>query len=210
MIGTMARIGLFGAAAILLFAFSCGRDDAPEPEVSVEPAKVSPVVLRPSVGWDAAPNSRRWTTAALQALDTHGSALPAMVPGDIDAYCPGYAEASRPERKAFWVSLLSALSKHESTWRPGVSGGDGRWHGLLQISPATARGYGCAATTADELKVGAANLACAIRIMAVTVPRDGVISEGMRGVAADWGPFHQSRKRADIQARTRAQPFCSE
>jgi hypothetical protein len=56
--------------------------------------------------------------------------------------------------------------------------------------------------------VGAANLSCAIRIMSETVPRDGVISKGMRGVAADWGPFHQSRKRSDIQERTKAQPFC--
>lgn len=205
----MARIGLFGAAAILLFAFSCGRDDTPEVEEVVTPEKVTPAVVRPSVGWDSQPNARRWTSAALQALDTHGAALPAFVPADIDAYCPGYPEATTAERKAFWVSLLSALSKHESTWRPGVSGGDGRWHGLLQISPGTARGYGCAATSSEELKVGAANLACAIRIMAVTVPRDGVISQGMRGVAADWGPFHQSRKRNDIQARTRAQPFCA-
>ena len=205
MMGTMARLGLFGAAAILLFAFSCGREAPPV----VEAEKISPAVIRPALGWDVAPNAERWTTAALKALDTHGAPLPDMVPADIDNYCPGYVDATEPERKAFWVSLLSALSKHESTWRPDVSGGEGRWHGLLQISPGTARGYGCVATSAAALKVGAANLSCAIRIMAVTVPRDGVISAGMRGVAADWGPFHQSRKRADIQARTRAQPFCA-
>ena len=199
----MARIGLFGAAAILLFAFSCGRD---APEIAV-PEKSA--AIRPQVGWDVSPNAERWTQAALVALDTHGAALPATIPADIDNYCPGYRTADREERKAFWVALLSALSRHESTWRPDVSGGGGRWHGLLQISPATARGYGCQAQTAAELKVGAANLACGLRIMSVTVPRDGVISAGMRGVAADWGPFHQSRKREDIKARTRAQPFCS-
>ena len=198
----MARIGLFGAAAILLFAFSCGRD-APAPPIAEKSS-----AIRPQVGWDVSPNAERWTRAALVALDTHGAALPATIPADIDNYCPGYRTADREERKAFWVALLSALSRHESTWRPDVSGGDGRWHGLLQISPATARGYGCQAQTAAELKVGAANLSCGLRIMATTVPRDGVISAGMRGVAADWGPFHQSRKREDIKARTRAQPFC--
>ncbi len=203
-IRTMARIGLFGAAAILLFAFSCGR----EPGTDDETEKVGASVVRPQVGWDVSPKSEIWTTAALAALDTHGAALPALVPDDIDAYCPAYPDATEAERKAFWVALLSALSKHESTWRPTVSGGDGRWHGLLQISPGTAKAYGCKATTAQELKVGADNLACGIRIMAVTVPRDGVISAGMQGVAADWGPFHQSRKRSDIQERTRAQPFC--
>ena len=200
----MARIGLFGAAAILLFAFSCGRDPTSDTEVE----KITPSVIRPAVGWDAVANSELWTSTALRALETHGSALPAMVPADIDNYCPAYATATEAERKAFWVALLSALSKHESTWRQDVSGGEGRWHGLLQISPGTARGYGCNAQSAAALKDGAANLSCAIRIMAETVPRDGVISEGMRGVAADWGPFHQSRKRLDIQQRTKAQPFC--
>ena len=208
MIGTMARIGLFGAAAILLFAFSCGRDEAPP----VEAEKVTPAVVRPALGWDIAPNSERWTTAALGALDTHGAALPAMVPADIETYCPGYVDATRPERKAFWVSLLSALSKHESTWRPDVSGGEGRWHGLLQISPGTARGYGCAATTASELKVGAANLSCAIRIMAVTVPRDGVIhgkDRKWRGVSADWGPMRSPGKRADMARWLKQQTYCT-
>jgi hypothetical protein len=35
--------------------------------------------------------------------------------------------------------------------------------------------------------------------MGETVPRDGVVSRGMRGVAADWGPFHSSRKREDMR-----------
>ncbi len=198
----MARIGFFGAAAIFIFAFSCSRDDVSDAE------KIGASAVRPAVGWDSVTGSERRTSAALTALDQHGAALSAVVPADIETYCPGYATATEAERKAFWVALLSALSRHESTWRQEVSGGDGRWHGLLQISPGTARGYGCDATSSSELKVGTANLSCAIRIMAVTVPRDGVISAGMQGVAADWGPFHQSRKRADIQARTRAQPFC--
>ncbi|WP_371931077.1 hypothetical protein [Roseovarius sp. MMSF_3281] len=44
--------------------------------------------------------------------------------------------------------------------------------------------------------------------MAVTVPRDGVVSRGMRGVAADWGPFHSSRKRNDMKAWLRRQSYC--
>ena len=101
MTGPMARIGFFGAAAILVFAFSCSRDDPADAE------KISPAVVRPAVGWDTVPNSEQWTTAALAALDTHGASLPAMVPADIDSYCPGYAEASEAERKAFWVAFSS-------------------------------------------------------------------------------------------------------
>lgn len=144
----------------------------------------------------------------MAALDLHGAVLVTLVPGDIDQYCPGYVNASEQRRKAFWVNLIASLSYHESTWRPEVSGGGGRWHGLLQISPATARGYGCVAEDAGDLKDGALNLSCGIRIMAETVVRDGVISRDMEGIAADWGPFHQERKRNDIKAYTKSLPYC--
>jgi hypothetical protein len=144
----------------------------------------------------------------MAALDSHGSPLIALVPEDIAQYCPGYQDASPRVRKAFWVNLIASLSYHESTWRPDVSGGEGEWHGLLQIAPATARGYGCVAGDADALKDGALNVSCGIRIMAETVPRDDVISRGMRGIAADWGPFHQESKRNDIKAYTRGLSYC--
>lgn len=176
-------------------------------ELTAPPPEEEPEI-EVTAAWDHRPEADAWTEAALQALDGHGAPLLFTVPNDIEAYCPAYPEASLAERKAFWVNMLSALAKHESTWKPRASGGGGRWHGLLQISPGTARGYGCKARSADALKDGEANLACAIRIMAVTVPRDRVISRGMRGIAADWGPFHQARKRQDMQAWTRAQPVC--
>jgi hypothetical protein len=44
--------------------------------------------------------------------------------------------------------------------------------------------------------------------MAKTVARDQVVSRKMRGVAADWGPFHSSKKRNDMMAWTRSQSYC--
>ena len=111
-------------------------------------------------------------------------------------------------RAAFWVGLMSALAKHESTYRQTAVGGGGRWYGLLQILPATARGYKCNDPSREGLKVGTRNLSCAVRIMATTVPRDQVVSAGMRGVAADWGPFHSSRKREDMRKWVRSQEYC--
>ncbi len=163
----------------------------------------------PVARWDFRPEGHQWTEASISALATYGRPLIELVPEDIDAWCPGYKTASETERKAFWIGLLSSLAKHESTWRPEVSGGGGKWHGLLQIAPATARGYGCRAQTAEALKDGAANLSCAIRIMAVTVPRDRVVDANGRGVAADWGPFHQSKKREEMRTWVRNQPYCS-
>ena len=185
---------------VALYACSRGTDTS---EASL--TDVEPVAAR----WDEAERGPLWTEAALAALDSHGEPLVKLVPTDIDSYCPAYPNASESERKAFWVNLLASLSYHESTWRADVSGGNNQWHGLLQISPATAEGYGCRAQSAEDLKNGRRNVACALRIMAVTVPRDGVISEGMRGIAADWGPFHQERKRTDIQSYTRELPYCS-
>ncbi|MEZ5721234.1 MAG: hypothetical protein R3D59_05925 [Paracoccaceae bacterium] len=108
--------------------------------------------------WDNAPASEGWTEATLAALDSHGQNLVNTTPADIDVWCPGYEKADKEGRKAFWTGLLSALSKHESTWQPAVVGGGGRWFGLVQISPATARYHGCRAGSGEALKDGAANL----------------------------------------------------
>lgn len=158
--------------------------------------------------WDHRPEAAAWTNAALAALDRHGVALVETVPRDAGVWCPGYVDATEQERKAFWVGLLSALAKHESTWNPEAVGGGGKWFGLVQISPATARGYGCEHASGDALKNGSGNLSCAIRILSHTVPRDGVVAEGGRGVAADWGPFHSAAKRAEMMEWTSNQSYC--
>jgi hypothetical protein len=163
----------------------------------------------PPMRWDHRPEASIWTTEALAAVDAHPAGLPAVIPADIATWCPGYATATEDEREAFWVGLMSALAKHESTWNPRASGGGGAWIGLLQISPATARHYGCEARTSAALKDGAANLDCAVRIAAVQVARDGMVAgNGARGMGRDWAPFRNSSKRADMSAWTRAQSYC--
>ena len=179
-----------------------GTAPGTEPRVRAAPAL-------PDLAWPEGPRAERWTVAAMSALQTHGKPLVETVPGDIETWCPGYEAASDAERAAFWAGLLSMLARYESTWNPRAVGGGGRWFGLVQIAPATARGYGCEARSGEALQDGAANLRCAIRIMAVTVLRDGVVAAGGGGVAADWGPFSSSGKRGEMAAWTRSQPFCA-
>ena len=176
--------------------------------VSASPRPVARRVI-PEARWGTGAGRTDWSLSVLSALRGPARALPATVPADIAQWCPAYPSASRDQREAFWLGLVSALAKHESTWRPTAVGGGGQWVGLLQILPATARGYGCEARSAEALKNPRLNLACGMRIMARTVKRDGVISHNMRGVAADWGPFHSRSKREDMMAWTRSQDYCS-
>ncbi|WP_370401836.1 transglycosylase SLT domain-containing protein [Sulfitobacter sp. JB4-11] len=186
-------------------------------QTTAGPQALFSTVVRPPASRPALPQTRWqhksghavWTRAALSALKAHGKPLVDLVPADIGNWCPAYPQATDRDRRAFWVGFLSALAKHESTYRATAVGGNGRWYGLLQILPGTARGYKCNVGTGRALKNGAANLSCAIRIMAVTVPRDGVIyGRGGRGVAADWGPMRSSSKRRDMAGWLREQSYC--
>ncbi|KKL09928.1 hypothetical protein LCGC14_2560960 [marine sediment metagenome] len=173
---------------------------APEAEPAVQPD------YTPAMRWDFRPESKLWTNATIDALNTTGAMLPAMVPSDYKAWCPAYATKSTDDRAAFWAGLLSALAKHESTWNPRAVGGGGLWYGLVQIDPRTARGYDCRAKTGEALKDGVANLQCAVKIAAKQVVKRGSVARGM----LDWGPFHSASKRAEMQQWTRQQPYCQE
>ncbi len=201
-------------ASVALGVVDAWPDAEQLPDISpLAPAASLRPVLRvmwdmPELRWDDHPRGARWTSAVMAALRAHGAPLLAEVPRDIAAWCPGYVTADEGQRAAFWAGLISALAWHESTHDPRAIGGGGQWFGLVQISPSTARWRNCAVGTGEALLDGAANLRCGVRIMAETVTRDGVVSEGMQGVAADWGPFHSRRKREDMQSWVRAQDYC--
>ena len=152
-----------------------------------------------------------WTRVALAAIQSHGQPLLDTVPRDIADWCPAYPDNRAEDRAAFWAGLLSALSRYESTWNPGAVGGGGRWFGLLQIYPPTAAFRACRVQTGEALKHGPSNLSCAVRIMAVTVPRDNAIAveDGRwKGVAADWGPIRTEWMRKDMQRYLKKQTYC--
>jgi hypothetical protein len=158
--------------------------------------------------WDGTAEGDEWSEAAMRAIDAAPRDLTGIVPADIGSWCPGYQRNPRHLRAAFWVGTVSALARYESTFDEDAVGGGGAWHGLLQISPATARGYGCEATSSEALSDGEANIACAIRIMSRTVARDGVVAEGHGGIAADWGPMSREETRAKIREWVSGQDYC--
>lgn len=189
-----------------------------EPDVEV-PSGVLTAEARPSprdndlprMRWEHRRDAALWTRVTLSAVMSHGRPLLATIPSDVAEWCPAYPENGEEDRAAFWAGLLSALSRYESTWNPEAVGGGGRWFGLLQIYPQTASFRNCRGQSGEALKDAVANLNCAVRIMAVTVPRDGAIAvEGDRwlGVAADWGPIRAAPKRASMQRYLKRQKYC--
>ncbi|MFZ5710627.1 MAG: lytic transglycosylase domain-containing protein [Pseudomonadota bacterium] len=159
----------------------------------------------PVMQWDKRPEAAEWTQATLDALKSEGAVLASTVPADITAYCPRYASKTPEQRRAFWAGLFSAIAKHESTWNPEARGAGGRYIGLLQISPATARYVGCDLSQGG-LTDGASNLACAVRIAA---NRDPGNDDPLAAIVADWGPMQSPKKRAEVAAFTRAQSYCN-
>jgi hypothetical protein len=175
--------------------------------VTAKTARHDPVVAR----WDHRPEAALWTAAKIDALEHEGAALVQTVPRDIQTFCPGYAASDDEGRQAFWVALFSGLAGYESTWRPEAAGAGGRYRGLLQIWPTSARFHGCDISNPNELYDGAKNLRCAAVIASKAVARDQVVAGqpgDWGGVAADWPPLRDARKRADIASFTRSVPAC--
>ncbi|WP_410216934.1 lytic transglycosylase domain-containing protein [Paracoccus sp. (in: a-proteobacteria)] len=199
------RIALSLAALALMAA--CSTTPAPKVADATQAQEMA-LAQVPPMRWGVRNGSDEWTRATLEALDREGVTILSKVPGDINEFCPNYRQLAQPGRKAFWAGLLSAVAKHESTYNPQAAGGGGRWLGLMQISPATWRHYDCD----GNIKNGADNMSCAVKIMSRQVERDNAVARdgsGWRGVARDWAPMRNSSKRADIAAWTSSQSYCS-
>ena len=165
----------------------------------------------PRARWEYRADGALWTRVALAAVQGHGAPLIDTVPKDIADWCPAYPDNPPDVRAAFWVGLLSTVSRYESNWKPRAVGGGNQWFGLMQIYPPTAEFRDCRVQSGRGLLNGPDNLSCAVRIMAITVPRDQAISvkdTRWRGVAADWGPVRTDWMRRDMQSYTKRQSYC--
>ena len=208
------------AAALIASSAFAETVPAPRPLPIVEEAPLSGTFdgrppardnMIPRARWEHRTNGLLWTRVALSAVETHGRPLIDTVPRDIDDWCPAYVNNDNEGRAAFWAGLLSTLARYESTWDPRAVGGNGRWFGLLQIYPPTAEFRDCRVQTGSGLQRASANLNCAVRIMAITVPRDQAISikdSRWRGVAADWGPIRTPWMQRDMKRYTKRQTYC--
>lgn len=202
--GSMRIVSMMVPALLAMSLSACSTLSLPDLSAYL------PTGALPATRWDHQPQAAEWTTRSLVAVAARDDVLASRVPGDIETWCPRYETASLAERRAFWVGLLSAVAKYESSWNPRASGGGGRYIGLMQISPKSASNYRCAVTSSSGLKDGGANLECAVKLLAYQVERDGVVAgKGNRGIGRDWMPLRKSAKRAEMASWTRKQAYCA-
>jgi len=214
----MNLIARIGASLALLTLTACASGTVGTGGVSSAPIFGS----APSAAWDTQPAGRQWTAVALAAIDRLAPQLSSVTPTDIDAFCPGYRNASPANRRAFYVSLLAEIAKYESNFDPTVrfteTAVDSRGQrivsrGLLQLSQESANGYGCAIASAEQLHDPTTNLECGVRIVDRWLTRDQVVagyaSGAWRGASRYWSVLRDREKLADIQTALNAKPYCA-
>lgn len=121
-------------------------------------------------GW-----KQEWNLIIAEALDDIGQPLleDDKVPsGEVRALCPGYFEASREERKAFWALLFASIARLESGFDPENTFLEPRplrtlSVGLLQLSYGDQeRHEGCPLNPMDaNITDPAVNLRCGVAIL---------------------------------------------
>lgn len=208
-----------------------------EPEVEPEPAvMVEPDPLVIEADWASVPDGAVWTDITAKAVDELGNGLITSSPSDVSGFCPKYETMDDKAKRAFWVSLVSAMARPESNFNPDVSFNeydnckypgckddfttqDGRKvvsRGLLQMSQESANGYkrfGCEIAIEDEetLHDPETNLRCGVVILARWVAADGQIAKEAspyRGGARYWSVLRRPGKIAGIQNFTSNTSYC--
>lgn len=132
---------------------------APTPKPTPKPPVATPA---PSTGgssgsykayWEGKhPDAANWTRYAQEAIERYGDS---MIKGaqDIQDFCPMYDRLGHQDKTNFWVELLAAMTKFESSFKPTmrytestmgtdpVTGKQVVSEGLLQLSYQDERSY---------------------------------------------------------------------
>jgi hypothetical protein len=129
------------------------------------------------------------------------SGLWGQIPGDVADFWAGYADADEDGRRQFWLMLISAVARMESSFDPNCV-----YHeppplgvdsiGLMQLSLGDTV-YGCAFTDEASVKDPEKNLRCSVKIIDRLVARDGRIGgdndHRREGAAAYWSTLREPK-----------------
>jgi hypothetical protein len=173
--------------------------------------------------WDGeTDDASLWTQWLSEDLETHGAVLIDLIPADATTFCKTWPRLTRRGREQVWITLISAIAKHESDFNPhGIFEEPPPTSelsiGLMQLSLSDAKEYHCDFTTEAQIEDPRSNLECAVRILAALVPTDGVVGgdrdDGELGAAGYWSVLNV-RDHADardfIIGQTTALPVCAQ
>lgn len=165
----------------------------------------------------------RWT--AVVEAEVRANGLPLSNPIDAGRFCPAYVLLHTDERVRFWVALISAIAREESSFDPGsqkqeptilASGKHEVSYGLLQLSPESAsqKAYRCGTMTAELLADPGTNLRCGTKQIAYQVQKTGTITSetktwtGAGKIFSTLWPDKQLGKVSAIIGFTKGLPFC--
>ncbi|HKX54403.1 MAG TPA: diguanylate cyclase [Nitrosospira sp.] len=184
---------------------------------------VASLAAQDYAAWSKKNPDGSWTRTAEIAVAA--SSLPSLEPKDIGKFCPTYKRLPPKKRIKFWVGLLSAMARPESSFNPGAthkelfkekSGKQGISRGLLQISIESANqpGYRCGIKKAKDLHNPAIHLPCAVKILSTWVAADHVIAtykgdKKNRGGGRYWAVLREKNgPLSEISNFTKNLSFC--
>jgi len=206
-------------------------DIAREPSTSSKPAGFKAL-------WEGHnSNAAQWTLDAQDAISKYA---PDLIKGssDVATFCPKYDRLGTQDRINFWVQLIAAMTKYESSFNPTsrfvessmsndpVTGKQTASEGLLQLSYSDGRNYQrvlpagvCEFDYEADKRYSVKdlrrtilnpknNLTCAIGILNHQVERDHLIAEANGAYWAVIKTDRPTNKLAQIRAITKALSFC--
>lgn len=173
--------------------------------------------------WDNQPAGDEWTEFTSAALSRFGGNLQNSSIKDAAAYCPNFAALDDQGRNDFFVGLLSAMARFESSFDPkrkftetfnDRNGNPVISRGLLQLSIESGNGgYQCGFADENALHDPQQNLECGVRIMNKLVGQNDYIGASVggkwKGGARYWSvlrPTHS--KNPKIRAFTQQMTIC--
>lgn len=181
---------------------------APKPPVGVErPISEAEKTENPNHYWPKI----KFAEDFHEQFNIHGNALQKFIPKDAREW--GFPEMPTYEGVAqFYCKLFSAMAKFESNYKEDLvylekfvdrKGKRVSSTGLLQMSEESCGLVYKYLVTTEELKQSKHNLACAIKVAAMWIPKDGVISGGKKnlGLGRYWSVMREMRK--DIREKIR-------
>lgn len=220
------RAGLLFAVVVSVgLLASCKSTEQPNKEVSTSVQKVTKPVTYKLAWTGKHTDSENWTAHVLAALPEHGKEMLTVTPKDYKTFCPNLSRLTLEQRIEFYAHLLSIMVKRESTFKPNATYDETTTkpslkgvisRGLLQISVASAKSYGCEVEETKDLHDPLINLTCGIKILNRWIgERDhqiaGMTGGNWRGGARYWAVLRDLKGKssyAEIKSYTRALPIC--